>query len=145
MSKVFAGQLRTNHVESSPHSKKGKIIVVWTVQVMLALLFLFAGSMKLILPIEVMASQMPVYLPSLFLRFIGICEVAGAVGLILPQLLRIRPVLTPLAACGLILIMTGATIITLIGGSVAGAMVPLVVGLLCAYVVYGRRRNFARA
>jgi len=118
-------------------------VSLWVIQGLLALLFLFAGSMKLILPIEVMTAQMP--LPGLFLQFIGVCEVAGAIGLILPALLRIRPVLTPLAACGLLIVMIGATMVTLLGGEVAPALVPLVVGLLCAAVVYGRRSDFTAA
>ncbi len=111
---------------------------LWILQALLALLFLFAGSMKLILPIEMMMAQMPLPLPGLFLRFIGTAEVAGALGLILPGLLRIRPMLTPLAACGLVIIMIGATVVTLAGGG-ASALVPLVVGLLCTAVAYGRR------
>ena len=99
--------------------------------------FLFAGSMKLLLPVEMMTAQMP--LPGLLLRFIGMAKVAGALGLILPGLLRIRPKLTPLAACGLVIIMIGATVVTLAGGAVVSALVPLVVGLLCTAVAYGRR------
>ena len=75
----------------------------------------------------------------MFLRFIGVCEVLGAIGLILPGLLKIRPELTPVAASGLVIIMIGAVTITLIGGDVALAIVPLVVGLLAAAVAYGRR------
>ena len=70
-------------------------IALWIVQALLALLFLFAGGMKLIMPIEEMTKQIP--LPGLFLRFIAVCEVLGALGLILPGLLRIRPGLTPLS------------------------------------------------
>jgi hypothetical protein len=102
-------------------------------------LFLFAGSMKLILPIEAMAG--PVALPGAFLRFIGVVEVLGAVGLVLPWLLRIRPTLTPLAGAGLVIIMAGATAITLMGGAVGGAAVPFAVGLLAATVAYGRWRT----
>ena len=80
---------------------------LWIVQVLLALLFLFAGGTKLIQPIEVLTQQTP--LPGLFVRFIGVAEVLGAIGLILPGLLRIRPWLTPLAAIGLGIIMIGAT------------------------------------
>lgn len=112
---------------------------LWILQALLAMLFLFAGSMKLIVPIEMMTAQMPLPLPGLFLRFIGTCEVAGALGLILPGLLRIRPMLTPLAACGLVIIMIGATVVTLAGGGGVSALVPLVVGLLCTAVAYGRR------
>ena len=95
---------------------------------LLALIFLFAGGMKLVLPLEVLTEQLP--LPGLFMRFIGVAEVLGAIGLILPGLLRIRPGLTPLAAAGLVLIMSGPTVLTL-------ALIPLVVGLLSAFVAYG--------
>jgi hypothetical protein len=111
---------------------------LWIVQGLLAVIFLFAGSMKLIMPIEEMTKQ--VALPGLFLRFIGVAEVLGALGLILPGLLRIRPGLTPLAAAGLVIIMIGATVISLVIGGVVLALLPLVVGLLAAFVAYGRWR-----
>jgi uncharacterized membrane protein YphA (DoxX/SURF4 family) len=113
-------------------------VALWIVQVLLAALFLFAGSMKLILPIEEMTKQTP--LPGLFLRFLGVVEVLGGIGLILPGLLRIRPGLTPLAAAGLVIIMIGATVMTLASGPVAAALFPLVTGLLAAIVAYGRWR-----
>ena len=111
---------------------------LWIVQGLLALIFLFAGGMKLVLPLEALTAQMP--LPGLFVRFIGVAEVLGAIGLILPELLRIRPGLTPLAAAGLAIIMVGATVLTLAGGAVAPALIPLVVGILSAFVAYGRWR-----
>jgi hypothetical protein len=111
---------------------------LWIVQGLLALLFLFGGGMKLVMPLEAMTGEIP--LPGPFLRFIGLAEALGALGLILPGLLRIRPGLTPLAAAGLVIIMIGATVITLASGSVAPALFPLVVGLLAAFVAYGRWR-----
>jgi hypothetical protein len=113
---------------------------LWIIQALLALLFLFAGGSKLVLPLEAMKG--PVALPGLFMRFIGVAEVLGALGLILPGLLHIRPGLTPLAAAGLLILMLGATIITLIGGDIAPALIPLVIGLLAAFVAYGRWRRF---
>jgi len=120
---------------------------LWIIQGLLAALFLFAGGTKLILPIDVLASmgspnQIP--LPGWFVRFIGVVEVLGALGLILPGLLRIRPGLTPLAAAGLVIIMIGATVLTLAGGDVAPALIPLAVGLLSAFVAYGRWRFVRR-
>ncbi len=111
---------------------------LWIAQVLLALLFLFAGGIKLVLPLE--ALKGPVPLPGLFLRFLGVCEVLGAIGLVLPALLRIRPGLTPLAAAGLVIIMIGATTITLASGPVAPALLPFVTGLLAAFVAFGRWR-----
>ena len=66
-------------------------------------------------------------------------ETLGGIGLILPALLRIKPVLTPLAAAGLTIIMVGATVISAKGGLKA-ALFPLVAGLLAAFVAYGRWR-----
>ncbi len=114
------------------------IYALWMVQGLLAALFLFSGGMKLILPLEKLTGPVP--LPGLFMRLIGVAEVLGALGLILPGLLRIRPGLTPLAAAGLVSIMIGATAITLLGGDLMAAMISLVVGLLAAFVAYGRWR-----
>jgi len=109
---------------------------LWTIQGVLALLFLFAGGMKLVVPVEVLTEQMP--LPGPFLRGIGVLEVLGALGLVLPGVLRIRPGLPPLAALGLVMIMHGAVGITIAAGDFAPAAIPVVVGLLCAVVAYGR-------
>jgi uncharacterized membrane protein YphA (DoxX/SURF4 family) len=113
-------------------------IALWIAQGLLAAIFLFAGGMKLVMPVEEMTRQ--IALPGLFLRFIAVCEVLGAIGLILPWLLRIRPGLTPLAAAGLAIIMIGATVTALMTGGIAMALIPLVVGILAAFVAYGRCR-----
>jgi len=113
-------------------------IALWIIQILLALLFLFAGWMKLIMPIEEMTQQIP--MPGLFLRFIGVCEVLGGLGLVLPWLVGVRPGLTPLAAAGLVIIMIGATATTIIIGQVVTSILPLVVGILCLFVAYGRWR-----
>jgi uncharacterized membrane protein YphA (DoxX/SURF4 family) len=117
-------------------------IALWIVQVLLALLFLWAGGVKLVMPIEEMLQQMPLPLPfpGLFLRFIAVCEVLGALGLILPRLLGVRPALTPLAAAGLVVVMIGATVITLMTAAVSMALLPFVAGLFAAFVAYGRWR-----
>ena len=115
-------------------------IALWIIQALLALIFLFSGGTKLVMPIEEMMKQMPLPLPGLFVRFIAVCEVLGAIGLILPWLLRIRSGLTPLAAAGLVIIMIGATVYTLAAGDVASALMPLVVGILAVFVAYGRWR-----
>jgi len=118
-------------------------IVLWIIQILLAALFLFAGGTKLVLPIDVltsMGSPNQVHLPALLIRFIGVCEVLGALGLVLPGLLRTKPGLTPLAAAGLVIIMIGATVLTIAGDGIGPALVPLVVGLLAAFVAYSRWR-----
>src|SRR5215831_11869760 len=111
-------------------NRKTRRVVLWIIQGLLAAVFLFAGGLKLALPVEQLSG--PVALPGGFIRFIGVAEVAGAFGLILPGLLRIRPALTPVAALGLVTIMIGATVVTLAGGMLAPALIPLVVGTLAA-------------
>jgi hypothetical protein len=113
-------------------------VALWVVQGLLAALFLFAGGAKLVMPLDQMEG--PVALPGWFMRFLGVAEVLGALGLVLPGLLRIRPGLTPLAAAGLVIIMIGATVITWVGGMVGVALMNVVVALLAAFVAYGRWR-----
>jgi hypothetical protein len=110
---------------------------LWFVQVVLAVLFLSAGGAKLVVPVE--ALGMPFQLPAVFVHFIGVCEVLGALGLILPGVLRIRTQLTPLAALGLVTIMVGATMFTP-PDQPQLAVVPMGIGLLAACVAYGRWR-----
>jgi hypothetical protein len=113
--------------------------LLWVLQGLLAALFLFAGGFKLVTPMAAMTQQVP--LPGLFLRFIGLVEVAGALGLILPGLLHIRPILTPLAAAGLVIIMSGAVGVTMATAGAAPAVMPGVVGVLAASVAVGRWRG----
>ena len=115
-------------------------ILLWIIQVLLALLFMFAGSTKFIMSVQQMNEQSPVALPGLFIHFIGVCEILGGIGLILPALLRIKPGLTPLAAAGLAIITAGATVITLMGPMKGTALFPLVVCLLSIFVAFGRTR-----
>ncbi len=111
--------------------------MLWIVQIALALIFLAAGSSKLLMPDAMLAAQ---FLPSPpFMRLIGALELLGTLGLVVPGLARVRPGLTPLAAAGLVIIMGGAVITSLMSGA-AGALIPLVLGLLAAAVAYGRWR-----
>ena len=123
-------------INERSHRKTG--IALWTVQVLLALVFLFAGGSKLVMPYEMLKG--PFSFPELFIRFIGVCEFLGGVGLILPTALRVKAYLTPLAAAGLVIIMIGATVTTLLAGMGAGAIVSALVGSLAATVAYGRWR-----
>src|SRR6202048_488394 len=101
-------------------SGKKMNVLLWVVQGLLALVFLVAGGSKLVMPIEEMTKQ--IAFPGPFLRFLGVAEVLGALGLLLPGLLRIRPGLTPLAAAGLAIITIGGTAGTLKTGGGALAL-----------------------
>jgi DoxX-like protein len=109
---------------------------LWGIQGLLALLFVFAGGMKLALPLDALAG--PVTLPGWFLRFIGVAELLGGLGLVLPGAFGIHTELTPIAAAGLMIIMTGATVISVVAMGVASAVLPLVVGTLLSFVAYQR-------
>lgn len=112
-------------------------VVLWIVQVALAALFLFAGSFKLTLPADELASQTG--LPALFMQLVSLAEVAGGLGLLLPGLVRVRRELTPVAASGLGLIMIGAVVLSVLRVSVGAAVMPFAVGVLLVAVVRGRR------
>jgi uncharacterized membrane protein YphA (DoxX/SURF4 family) len=115
-------------------------ITVWTLQSVLALIFMMTGAMKLLTPADIMAAQSP--LPLALVRLVGLCELAGALGMILPGVLRIRPGLTPLAAAGLVVLMTFATILTpvMISPEPVLMLIPATVGALAAFVGYARLR-----
>jgi uncharacterized membrane protein YphA (DoxX/SURF4 family) len=110
---------------------------LWIVQVLLAVVFLFTGGSKMATSSEVLAAQS--HLPGSFMKFIGVCEILGALGLVLPGLLHVRPQLTLLAAVCLLPIMIGAIVSTAITLP-AVLPLPVIVGLLTAYVAYGRWR-----
>jgi len=116
---------------------------LWTLQALLAVLFVFAGTAKLMMdPVELAAQS---HMSATFLHFISVCEILGAIGLIVPQLTGIAPKLTPLAAGGLIVIMVGATVLTAQQQPLVTALFPLMTGILLAIVLYGRLRPTVRA
>jgi uncharacterized membrane protein len=120
-------------------SQKNISIVLWTIQGLLALFFaLGSGAPKLFVPHEMLPLPLP--LPDAFVKFIGVVEVLGALGLILPGLLRIRPGLTPLAATGLVLLTICATVYQLLAHQIESAIFATIMGLIAAFVAYGRWR-----
>jgi hypothetical protein len=114
---------------------------LWIAQGLLAAMFLLAGAPKLVMSAAEMTAPGPIQLPVAFIRFIGVCEILGSIAMILPWLTHIRPALTPLGAGGLVIIMIGATVINLVNGPAAAAVLTAVLGLTAAYVVRGRWRS----
>ena len=112
--------------------------LLWAAQIVVALLFIFAGSMKFIMPAAKL-QQGPLVLPIAFIHFIGVCECLGALGLVLPGVLRFQTWLTPLAAAGLTIIMIGATVVTVLAMGAAAAILPAVVGTITVVIALGRR------
>jgi hypothetical protein len=115
---------------------------LWTAQILLTVIFLFTGALKLTTPIAELTKQMPG--TAWFVRPLGVAEVLGAIGVTLPWLLGIWPALTPLAAAGLVIIMIGATVYSVRLGAGVLVLIPVVVGMLAAFVAYGRRRVVPR-
>ena len=113
--------------------------IVWTVQIALAVLFLFAGVTKLLMDGAAMSEvSAQSGLPAVFIRFIGVCELLGGLGLILPWALKIRRELTPIAAACLLIIMGGAVVTSALTVSVVAALFPLTTGVLVATLGYVR-------
>jgi hypothetical protein len=110
---------------------------LWVIQILLTLLFLFTGASKLRMSAQELAAQMPA-LSGGSLHFVAVCEILGAVGLVLPRLLKTAVWLTPLAAALLVVIMIGATVETLPAGPIVA--LPIVTGVLCIVVAWGRLR-----
>ena len=117
-------------------------VILWILQILLAILFVIAGVPKLILPASMLQPQSPgaIEFPILFLRFIGVCELLGGLGLVLPAVFKRSQNLVPLAAVGLLIIMIGAAVTTVMSGGGLMALIPLLFALLLAFVAYGRSR-----
>jgi hypothetical protein len=114
-------------------------LALWILQSLLALFFaLGSGAPKLLLPTE--ALPMPIPLAGWFIVFVGLCEVAGGLGLILPGLTRVRPGLTTVAAACLSLLAVCATVYQLMADAPGNAVFAIVIALLAALVAYGRWR-----
>jgi putative oxidoreductase len=121
---------------------RGLGVALWIAQILLALVFGFSGSMKLITPIDELAKNAAWIKDSAFLiRFIGTSEVAGALGMLLPSLSRIKPGLTSLAALGLFAIMILATGFHLLRGEARFTPVTVALGALAVFVAWGRFRK----
>lgn len=118
-------------------------ITLWVLQVLLAAAFVMSGFSKVAMPMTQLATQLPwvTDFPALLVRFIGVAEIAGAIGLILPSLFRVRPSLTPLAALGLVAVMLLASAFHLSRGETMMLPVNLLLAALAGFVAWGRSRK----
>jgi putative oxidoreductase len=115
-------------------------VVLWILQVVLAVAFLAAGAMKLTQPLAELAVSLPwtADVPGALVRFIGVAEVLGGLGLVLPAATRILPRLTPIAAAALAIDMVLATLFHLVRGEAMMAPITLLLVALLAFVAWGR-------
>ena len=119
---------------------KGLNTALWAVQVVLGLMFAAVGAMKVFQPISALVASLPfaATFPPALIRFIGIAELAGAIGLIVPAATRIAPGLTPLAGTGLTVVMVLASVFHLSRGEFGNLPVTILLGALAAFVAWGR-------
>ena len=115
-------------------------VVLWVAQITLALMFLAAGFAKIIKPLNDLATTMSfvAHVPAALVRFIGISEFLGGVGLILPGLLRIKPRLTPWAATGIAAIMLLAFIFNLYLKEFQAIGANVIIGAIATFIMWGR-------
>jgi putative oxidoreductase len=135
-----------NHVASpamAPKPGKALHITLWIVQILLAAAFGFAGFMKSTQPIAELGKNMPwtLVVPAGLVRFIGVAEMLGALGLVLPSITRVLPGLTAWAGVGLTTIMVLAMGFHVSRGEFYGIPPTLILGLLSAFVAWGRFRK----
>jgi len=128
---------------SNEKSSKVLNVILWIAQALLAVMFLMAGFMKLITPVDQLAAAMPFVatVPEALVKFIGVSEIAGALGLLLPSLLRIKPQLTVLAARALILVMVLALAFHVSRGEFSAIGTNLFIGLIAFFISWGRSKK----
>lgn len=118
-------------------------VALWVVQVLLGLFSLAAGWNHGLRPLAdtIQSSPWAADLPVALVKFIGVAELAAGVGLVLPAATRILPILTPLAAVGLAVIMGLAIPFHIMRGEANVIALHVVVVALCVFVAWGRVRR----
>jgi len=119
---------------------KAMNVSLWIAQILIAALLVWGASVKLLLPIEKMAAMFPWtgQVPVFLVKFTGMIDVLGAIGLILPSLLRIQPKLTPLSAIGFIILMICASVFHISRGEASAIGLNIVFIFIAAFVAWGR-------
>lgn len=130
----------SGRVSGDVRPSKALHLGLWVVQGLLGALFLAVGAMKATQPIAVLVDTLgwPAAVPAALVRVIGVAELLGGLGLILPAATRVKPMLTPLAGVGLAMVMLLATIFHISRGDLGAMPIPLVLAGLAAFVAWGR-------
>ncbi len=135
-------ELGAKNMTNTASKNNGLNIALWIVQVLLFAAFVISGFMLLSSPITQLSSTLPwvTSVPEMLVRFIGLAEFLGGLGLLLPSISKIQPQLTPIAAASLILVMLLAAIFHITRGEASMILPSLILGVLCAFVAWGRRQ-----
>jgi putative oxidoreductase len=122
---------------------RGLNIALWILQVLLGAMFIMSGFGKATAPLSELSGRMTwvTDVPEALVRFIGVSELLGGLGLLLPSVLRIKPVLTPLAAVGLALVMLFAAIFHVMRGEMPVIGINLLIGALAIFIAWGRSKK----
>jgi uncharacterized membrane protein len=120
---------------------KALVIALWITQALVFAFFVAVGAVKLFTPMQQLASMMPWpgQYPEAFVRIIGIIDIAGGLGILLPSLTRIKPGLTVLAALGCAVLQIFAAVFHISRGEASLTPTNFVLFALCAFVLWGRR------
>jgi len=124
-------------------SNKGMNIALWLVQVLLGGMFIMAGGMKAAQPVEALVESLPwvTTVPAALVKFIGVSEILGGLGLLLPSLLRIKPSLTVTAAYGLMLVMILAALFHGSRGEFPAIGMNVVLMAMAFFIAWGRSKK----
>jgi putative oxidoreductase len=135
-------ELGIKNMTNTASKNNGLNIALWIVQILLCAAFVISGFMLLSSPITQLSSTLPwvTSVPEMLVRFIGLAEFLGGLGLLLPSISRIQPQLTPIAAASLVLVMLLAAIFHITRGETSMILPSLILGTLCAFVAWGRRQ-----
>ncbi|MNK18570.1 hypothetical protein D3C87_367780 [compost metagenome] len=125
--------------------KKTLNVLLWTAQILVSGTLLWAAFVKLVQPIEALEKMWPWTgeIPPAFVRLTGAIDLLGALGLLLPMLLRFKPILTPVAALGIVLLMVCAIIFHISRGEASQIGFNVVFALLAAFIAFGRFKTIA--
>lgn len=118
-------------------------IALWVAQVLLGAMFLMAGATKAFQPVEALEASLPwvTTVSSTLVKFIGISELLGGLGLLLPSILRIKPFLTVWAAIGLAVVMLFAAIFHGSRGEFSAIGVNAVMMAMFLFIAWGRSKK----
>lgn len=128
---------------TAQNNRKVLNIALWAAQIILALVFLMAGFSKSSQPIEELGKMLPwvTEVPVALVRFIGVSELLGGVGLLLPAALRIKPNLTPLAALALAIVMVFALVFHILKGEYSALGINIAFGAIAYFIYWGRTKK----
>ena len=134
-----------NRMKQQTDRPKALHITLWIAQIILGGMFIMAGMMKSTQPIVDLSESVPwtANVPLGLVRFIGVSELLGGIGIILPSLLRIKPILTPIAAIGILLIMVFALVYHVVNGETNVIGINIAFGLVAAFIAWGRLKKAA--